>query len=82
MVFVSEYVIGEPLTPWFVLTKVLRKRNADVRFEFQQDLGERKTCKRRTTSERWARAARIAELAAVPARNRATSRASRNCSIN
>jgi len=43
MVFVSEYVIGEPLTPWFVLTKVLRKRNADVRFEFQQDLGERKT---------------------------------------
>ena len=43
MVFVSEYVIGEPLTPLFVLTKVLRKRNADVRFEFQQDLGERKT---------------------------------------
>jgi hypothetical protein len=31
------------LTPLFVLTKVLRKRNADVRFESQQDLGERKT---------------------------------------
>jgi hypothetical protein len=43
MVFVSEYVSGEPLTPLFVLTKVLRKRNADVGFEFQQDLGERKT---------------------------------------
>ncbi|ALP65835.1 hypothetical protein AN416_25250 [Paraburkholderia caribensis] len=43
MVFVSEYVSGEPLTSLFVLTKVLRKRNADVGFEFQQDLGERKT---------------------------------------
>ena len=43
MVFVSEYVISEPLTPLCVVTKVLRKRNADVRFEFQQDLGERKT---------------------------------------
>ncbi len=43
MVFVSEYVSGEPLTSLFVLTKVLCKRNADVGFEFQQDLGERKT---------------------------------------
>ncbi len=43
MVFVSEYVSGEPLTSLSVLTKVLRKRNADVGFEFQQDLGERKT---------------------------------------
>ena len=43
MVFVSEYVTSEPLTPLFVVTKVLRKRNADVRFELQQDLGERKT---------------------------------------
>ncbi|PTB29392.1 hypothetical protein C9I56_07075 [Paraburkholderia caribensis] len=43
MVFVSEYVSGEPLTPLLVLTKVLRKRNADVGFEFQQDLGERMT---------------------------------------
>ena len=39
----SEYVTSEPLTPLFVVTKVLRKRNADVRFELQQDLGERKT---------------------------------------
>jgi hypothetical protein len=31
------------LTPLLLLTKVLRKRNADVRFELQQDLGERKT---------------------------------------